>query len=574
MRPDNLRWGGRMHCTVVTDRHATFARLVLVVPLVLLAVGTGRAQAYPAYAVERALGTGPSAQDSAAGCATLSAWEDDASGDWNVVACDEWLAQTVVPAPSGNQRHPDTRDSLVVYEDDRNGTWDIYAYGPIPWSVPVAETPVATGPGDQLDPAVDGNFVVYEDTSHGNFDIAVCDLRTGTTRFLTTNAAAQVDPAIDGTTVVFADHRNGNWDIYAYNLTRKTLKRLTTNKAAQTAPQIGQHKVVYQDHRSGNWDIYQYDLKTNKERRLTSSVSDQTAPSIDPEPVMGRNGTIVYADDRNDGGDIYLRDGNTGIVKPVCTAAGAQTGPVICREGVVWNDERDALPDVYSAYLHFPELSAIAVNPAPAFNTVGVITGQLNDTNAGVGGQTIRVAGHGTVRTVSVSAAPGSTRGTYEIQVGRLQRKVTLRVWYAGDADHLPAAANVDSLPTARGTVVIKPKAKLTRPGFTKIHMPWPSNGMLPPVKFAVSGLLLPHHKSGTRAVTLVVQRQPLFGEWSVYRTFKVAVSNGLGGSIYRMTLTPPGGGGFVNWRAYAVHADADHTRTQSAPSRTVSAVP
>jgi hypothetical protein len=119
-----------MHRTVVIDRHSTFTRLVLVVPLALLALlalGAGRAQAYPAYAIEHAIGTGPSTQDSAARCATLSAWEDNASGGWNVVTCDEWLAQTVVPAPSGDQRHPDTRDSLVVYEDDRSGTWDIYA---------------------------------------------------------------------------------------------------------------------------------------------------------------------------------------------------------------------------------------------------------------------------------------------------------------------------------------------------------------------------------------------------------------------------------------------------------------
>jgi beta propeller repeat protein len=538
--------------------------IAVVVLSVLLAFGAGQALAYPPYAVEQPLATGASTQSSPQQGDHITAWEDDAAGDWDVVV--GWqLSQSVVPAGSSDQRHPAVGDSFVVYEDDRSGDWDLYAcaIGGSPGATPptpsASQTPVATGAGDQQDPAVSGDLVVYQDDRHGNWDIALHDLGTGRTRFLTTNKSDQVDPAIHGSTVVFADHRNGSWDIYSYDLKRGTLKRLTTNKADQTAPQIGQGKVVYQDHRNGNWDVYECDLASGKERRLTRDRYDQTAPQIDPRPVAGRTGNVVYVDDRRDAGDIYLREGRTGFSKPVCAEAGAQTSPSVISENVVWCDERTGQADVYACSLSFPFISLPPKAITPPWNGTARMTGFLltSDSN----GQIVHVAGYGATRTPRVNGE-GDTEGRFTVAFRHVRRKVTLRIWYAGDPAHLPIWG---------GRVVIKPQASLSRPSLAR--SPKPSTNGIPNLdvkgRCTVSGTLRPRHPAGTRAVTVIVYRLVPYHDWKAYRTLRVRVRDSGTASAYSIHTDLPRQY-LVRWRVQAVHADGGHARTESPFSRII----
>jgi len=56
------------------------------------------------------------------------------------------------------QRFPDISDTLVVWQDNRNGDYDIFGYD----FTTQTEFPIATGLGDQTRPAVSGNFVVWQ----------------------------------------------------------------------------------------------------------------------------------------------------------------------------------------------------------------------------------------------------------------------------------------------------------------------------------------------------------------------------------------------------------------------------
>ena len=542
---------------------------VLVV-LVLLAAalaaaggGAAAAAAAPAYAPEKPWATGAEVQTAPrfdeTWYYTTATWESDTDGGDVVVWDWGFSVLTTLPAGPGAQRSPSIDRGTVVYEDDRSGDWDIYLCESASYTNSTPPDPidalVTGGAGDQRDPAISNNTVAFEDSRAGNWDIWTCNLTTHVTRRLTTSAADQVDPSIDDDQVVWADRRNGNWDIYLYDLTTGNLKQLTTNRAAQTAPQISGSKVVYQDHRNGNWDVYLYDLRRKRECRLTTEPHDQTAPQISLERI------VVYQDDRHGAPDIYLHDLVSRTNRPVTDDPAAQTQPDVSGADVAWTDARTDAGDIYGCELGFPRFSFSAPSGQPRYGQTVTFHGTLDVPDGDESGLRVRVAGFGDPRLVPVSDADSDRAGTFSVTL-KVRRKVTLRAAFAGDAGHLASQAEIRS---------VKPTALLTRPVIAKIHVPWPSNGLLPPFKIAVSGRLLPHHKSGTRAVTLVVQRQPFFGDWSVYRTVKVAVSNGLGGSIYRTTLTLPGG---PNWRAYAVHADTDHARTQSAPSRAVTGLP
>jgi beta propeller repeat protein len=548
-----------MHRTTVIHR---------LVPLVLLLTATlalattllttaGTALASPPYAPETAMALGPTFQDAPQFIDGLVVWEEDAAGDWNVVIAGPL---GVLPAGTSDQRHPVAGGSLLVYEDDRGGTWDLYAWQTDALQVPAgqsAESAVATGAGDQLDPAADGDLVAYEDTRSGNSDIALHDLGTHTSRFLVRNAAAQVDPSMDGRWVAWADRRNGNWDIYAYDLKTGRAKQVTSNRADQRAPHVGQGKVVYQDRRNGNWDVYECTLSSGKERRLTSGRTDQTAPCIDTRPVEAkRRGNVVFVQGTGDAGDVYLRDGATGIIKPVCTEPGAQTSPVIQEERVLWTDERDGTPDVYAAVLDYPFLTVPSQMLTCAYAGTAKLSGRL--LAAGAGGQKVRVAGYGATRTAAVRST-GEDEGAYALSLPRVTRKLTLRVWFPGDASHLPAWG---------GTVVVKPRAVLTRPALARTPGK-PQNGaaVSHPSRCTISGQLRPAHPAGSRAVTVLVYRKNSYTDWRLYRTVPLKVTSAGTASTYRMQFDMTQ---LYSWRVQAVHEDAGHAKTESAFSFTL----
>jgi len=536
--------------------------VVFLILLVLPLAGAATAAAHPRYAPEWPQAVGPSTQGAPANGANVIVWEErgaDADDDWNVLF--GWNgSQTVVPAGAGNQRTPAVWGSTVVYEDDRGGDWDLYAWDLTRPSDPAAETPVATGPGDQVDAAICGDLVAYVDHSRGNADIAVHDLSSGSTRFITSHAAAQVDPCIDGSTVAWADHRNGNWDIYACDLQSGKVRRLTASKADQKRPQIGQGRVVYQDRRNGNWDIYECVLGSGKERRLTTHKAAQTAPCIDPAPQSGPRGNVVYQDARRDAGDIWVREGGTGISKPVCEEAGAQTAPGFHGTAVVWTDARDGQTDVYACRLWFSHLTATAPR-TPAYNAWVKITGELR-LSEGAGRQVIHATANGRPLTAeAVISGDEVSHARYAITLGHIRHKVTVKVWYRGTAEHLPAMG---------GAFVVKPHAALSRPSLKPLRRPQ-ENGIVvfSHRAYLVSGTLRPRHKAGSKAVTLEIQRKWDVGDWKVYRTIKPAVRNAGSASAYRAKVTL-NSVSFGSYRIVAVHGDAQHTRTESEPSQII----
>ena len=152
------------------------------------------------------------------GLDTSPTFSHTASSTIPVTVVDWFTGQPVDPNVSGAQQHPRISGTRVVWQDNRNGSWQIYV----------------------------------KDTSGGD-SVA-----------LTAGSSGRQYPAIDGDIIVWQDNRNGNWDIYGYNLTSGQEFTVSTDAGNQERPVIAGNWVAWQDDRNGNWDIYAYNLTTHR----------------------------------------------------------------------------------------------------------------------------------------------------------------------------------------------------------------------------------------------------------------------------------------------------------------------
>lgn len=284
--------------------------------------------------------------------------------------------ETQVTTNPAGQYNPAIWGDHIVWDDYRNGNWDIYQYD----LGTGTETSVCTDPVDQSNhPAIWGNHIiwvkngtdinlydistgtkssictepayrwspgiyedriVWQDGRNGIGDIYLYNIGTGTETQVTTNTANQLSPAIWGDHIVWQDTRNDDGDIYLYDLSTGTETPVCTDPAGQWNPVFWGDRIVWQDYRNGNWDIYLYDLGTGTETPVCTEHRDQDNPAIWGD-------YIVWQDYRNLNWDIYLYDICSGTEMPVCTDLAGQWRPAIWENRIVWQDTRNNYPDIY-----------------------------------------------------------------------------------------------------------------------------------------------------------------------------------------------------------------------------------
>ncbi len=288
---------------------------------------------------------------------------------------------------------------LVAWEDNRHGQWEIYAqlWNCAKQSVNAAVR-ITTNASHQLSPDVacgkspTGCWVVWEDFRNGQWEIygqrlTVAGALAGGNVRLTNNASIQRYPtitrnpedtgcALESFMVAWQDSRNSantGTDIYIQQLDNLGAlcggnMAVTTNKGNQMYPDLAYgttnnaYQVVWQDHRNGNADIYARRVNPAGAGIGGDFWLSNLAPSSQSRPAVCYGSTpnrfnAVWYDMRAGNLDVYgQRSGGAGGLVggniPIANSANNETRPAIAYSSVaniffvVWTDAVDGIEGV------------------------------------------------------------------------------------------------------------------------------------------------------------------------------------------------------------------------------------
>jgi beta propeller repeat protein len=267
---------------------------------------------------------------------------------------------------------------------------------------------ITTDPHNQTNPAIYGDIVVWEDNRNGNWDIYGYDLSTGQEFQITTDPHSQKSPLIYENTVVWIDERQetGVEAFYMYDLSKKVETQIQAHSSmilghtfyketivwSQLSPWKGGIMVydlhtgeeytiplaflsfeepaifgdivVWEDMRDEKRLIYGFNLKTKEEFPLTSSTRflyadrRQSSPAIYENTVIWMEGSFLHA----------IRGFNleTGEEFPIAIIGGSlnlrsQT-PAIYKDVVVWTEDRKGNRDIFAKILSTDTLFQITTD--------------------------------------------------------------------------------------------------------------------------------------------------------------------------------------------------------------------
>ena len=325
-----------------------------------------------------------------------------------------------ITSDNAAQQFPDIYGTTIVYQDNRNGDWDIYMFSLYGTLTP--ETRITDNSADQINPQIYGDIIVWQDDRNGNWDIYIYNITAHTETQITNNTSTQGNPAIDGNRIVWQDNRNGNGQIYMYDLTTQTESRLTAS-SPNVNPAISGNRVVYKRTIWGQtWDgrdtvdqqIFCYDISVANENQLFTTNNgyifseDVDFPAIYGSQIVFMTKTehltyppgwlfpqhswewnvnlrgttswdttvslanqqypdiydnyIVYQDDRNGNWEIYLYNTESGIESRVTNSTASQLYPTVFGGRIVYADYRNGNWDIYVTMVSY---APDTVSPPP-----------------------------------------------------------------------------------------------------------------------------------------------------------------------------------------------------------------
>jgi beta propeller repeat protein len=305
-------------------------------------------------------------QQNAAASGTGVVWQDDRDGQWDIYykdVADLANASQRLTSAASDQTAPDIDGTLIVWQDQRNGTADIYGYD----LASGQEMVIYSGAGEQTAPVVSGDWVAWQDTRNGNADIYAKNLVNDEIVQITSHERDQIRPALDGATLVWEDYRHGPAEIYSYDLLSRKETRLTIDLDAQFLPAVSGNVTVWTDQRDGQQEIYR--PANGGAQRLTFGSGDRSQAAVE-------GGLLVYIDFSagQDNPNLAFIDLNGGSGGALSTHAARQENPAIGQGVVLWQDDRDGTWQIYLANLEVRPLP-ITVNLKPGFNLIAA--GQL-----------------------------------------------------------------------------------------------------------------------------------------------------------------------------------------------------
>ncbi len=307
----------------------------------------------------------------------------------------------------GTASCPDIYGNILVWQDKRNGNYDIYIY-----DISTHKEIHTTNKSNQTNPAVYGNIVVWADDRNGGSDIYMQDLSTKVQTRITKSGKAY-NPVIYGDKIVWTDGRNGgsfnewgrpvgNYDIYMYDLFTRKETQITTDASMQADPHIYGSRIIWEDGRNGYSYIGLYNLSTHKEKLLDFEYTFDPAiygsrvvyvtdadniamydlstdtwthilPSdISTEPAIYAEKVIyTYVDRITEESEIRMYDISTKTDTQISTSKSASS-PKINGNRIVWVDGRNSGSDIYMGTLIYSPLAKFSASPTTGKHPLNV----------------------------------------------------------------------------------------------------------------------------------------------------------------------------------------------------------
>jgi len=288
-------------------------------------------------------------------------WEDQQNGPWDIFALnlnDPAAIPAAIGATPFNQRRPRTDGQYVVWEDRQaDGSWDVWAYELGSATAPVA---VTSTPGvNERSPSIDWPWVVYRQRSVADPDapwqLAYVNLATAASGVIDPTTEDQLEPAVHRGRVVWEDRRDlGPGEIYLADLETLEVTRITSDPTGQIQPAIYDQWIVWADNRQGlQLDLWGFNLKRGVEVQLTATPQDESQPFLSGK-------WVAYTDDRADPDrpNLRLLDLDSLATVQLTNFESTKIGPSVASGKLVWVDGRSgddrvriaALPDLQPVF--------------------------------------------------------------------------------------------------------------------------------------------------------------------------------------------------------------------------------
>jgi beta propeller repeat protein len=298
-------------------------------------------------------------------------WQDFRNGNWDIYMYDLKAKKEVqVTSGTATQGYPSVSRGKIAYHQGQGGfDWDVFVY-----DIKSATTfQVTHDPSEQDYPSISGDYVVWPDKRSGDWDIYMYDLKAKKETLIATGPETQGRPVIDGTRVVYQqDNGDDNWDVYLYDIRTKQTTQITTDPFKQTNPRISGNTIVWMDERNTGYDVYMYTIATGTESLVAGGSRAQAWPSVSGNTV------VYHQDNTNDNWDIYQADIKTGQTVQVTTDSHRQEYPAIDGKRIVWQDDRSSRWNVYlgatKSYSAASPAQVPGTTPAPSATTRTAVT--------------------------------------------------------------------------------------------------------------------------------------------------------------------------------------------------------
>lgn len=270
-------------------------------------------------------------------------WQDQRSGSWNIYAkniLDAAALPQAITSATLNHERPRTDGGYVTWQARQaDGSWDIWAKNLNDNSAAFAVT--STVSEDENKPVIEWPWVIYQRKSIGDVDapwqLFAKNMLTDIETAIDITTQDQLDPSIHQQRVVWQDHRDvGPGEIYFKDLITGQVKRITNQTAGQYHPVIENQWIVWADNSALQFDLYAYNLNRDTIIQLTDSPEDETRPRLNEQ-------WVVFEEDSVGEQQINLRLmhlANKAMVQ-LTNAASNKDKPAIVSGHVVWTEQQN-----------------------------------------------------------------------------------------------------------------------------------------------------------------------------------------------------------------------------------------